>query len=86
MCSVPCLADRCGCWCCFAFFLGSCPVGGVWFEACLSFPVDVVGCVRFRAWRIGVVAGVVLLFSWALVLLAECGLRRVCCVVLVVRS
>jgi hypothetical protein len=51
-----------------------------------SFPVDVVGCVLFRAWRIGVVAGVVLLFSWALVLLAECGLRRVCCVVLVVRS
>ena len=42
-----------------------------------SFPVDVVGCVLFCAWRIGVVAGVVVPSSWARALLAECGLRCV---------
>ena len=49
------------CWTCYIF----------------SFPVGVVGCVLFCAWRIGVVAGVVVPSSWALALLAECGLRRV---------
>ena len=48
-----------------------------WTYYIFSFPVDVVGCVLFCAWRIGVVAGVVVPSSWALALLAECGLRRV---------
>ena len=40
-----------------------------WGLISFSFPVDVVGYVLFCAWRMGVVAGVFLSFSWAL----SCG-------------
>ena len=108
ICFVLCLADGCGCWCLFVFFLGSVvwrsvvlglfvlpggcgwicfvllvpfPVVAVgvcvlsfsrwmcWGLISFSFPVDVVGYVLFCAWRMGVVAGVFLSFSWAL----SCG-------------
>ena len=81
-------AFRCSCvltavvGCCFLpggkvgralFFHGGC-VGRVIFFLSRWMWLDVF---LFCAWRIGVVAGVVVPSSWALALLAECGLRRV---------